>query len=176
MEDLFTKVNISDILQFLQECDFYNKIYRFSHFYIFHIFMSVGWNVKWCPVSRITTPLARGRPFRWISMNSWGPPGKLQNWSHETKLQIVTAVPWLKYCRYGVQLYPINQLTLKTIYRLFTIFQCISDGTFNGAQCQVRKREDTWIKKTISYAELLFVTVAIHLCRPVRSSPFRVII
>ena len=26
-------------------------------------FMSVGWDVKWCPVSRITTPLARKRPF-----------------------------------------------------------------------------------------------------------------
>ena len=26
MQDLFTKVNINDILQFLQECDFYNKI------------------------------------------------------------------------------------------------------------------------------------------------------
>ena len=26
MQDLFTRVNISDIMQFLQECDFYNKI------------------------------------------------------------------------------------------------------------------------------------------------------
>ena len=32
--------------------------------------MSVGWDVKWCPVSRITTPLARKRPFHWISMKS----------------------------------------------------------------------------------------------------------
>ena len=34
------------------------------------VLMSVGWDVKWCPVSRITTPLARKRPFRWISMKS----------------------------------------------------------------------------------------------------------
>ena len=32
--------------------------------------MSVGWDVKWCPVSRITTPLARKRSFHWISMKS----------------------------------------------------------------------------------------------------------
>ena len=47
----FTKVNINDI-----------SITKF-------IFMSVGWDVKWCPVSRIT-PLARKRPFHWISMKS----------------------------------------------------------------------------------------------------------
>ena len=32
--------------------------------------MSVGWDVKWCPLSRITTPLARKRPIHWISMKS----------------------------------------------------------------------------------------------------------
>ena len=39
MQDLFTQVNISDILQFLQECDFYNKIKRFWYFDIFYIFI-----------------------------------------------------------------------------------------------------------------------------------------
>ena len=29
-----------------------------------------GWDVKWCPVSRIRTLLARERPFHWISMKS----------------------------------------------------------------------------------------------------------
>ena len=38
MQDLITQVNISDILQILQECDFYNKIKRFLHFYMFYIF------------------------------------------------------------------------------------------------------------------------------------------
>ena len=32
--------------------------------------MSVEWDVKWCSVSRITIPLARKRPFHWISMKS----------------------------------------------------------------------------------------------------------
>ena len=34
---------------------------------LFMLSMSVGRDVKWCPVSRITTPLARKRPFHWIS-------------------------------------------------------------------------------------------------------------
>ena len=32
--------------------------------------MSVGWDVKWCPVSSITTPLARKRQFHWISIKT----------------------------------------------------------------------------------------------------------
>ena len=32
--------------------------------------MSVGLDVKWCPVSMITTPCARKRPFHWISLKS----------------------------------------------------------------------------------------------------------
>ena len=32
--------------------------------------MSIGFDVKWYPVSRITTPLARIRPFHLISMKS----------------------------------------------------------------------------------------------------------
>ena len=39
MQDLFTQVNISDILQFLQECDFYNKIYFFFYTFIFFIIL-----------------------------------------------------------------------------------------------------------------------------------------
>ena len=50
--------------------------------------MSVGWDVKWCPVSRITTPLARERPFHWVG--SWGPPGKLQNFTNDYHLFGVT--------------------------------------------------------------------------------------
>ena len=33
--------------------------------------MSVGWDVKWCPVLRITTVLAHKGPFHWISMEGW---------------------------------------------------------------------------------------------------------
>ena len=34
--------------------------------------MSVGWDIKWCPMSKITTPLARKRPFHWILKKSTG--------------------------------------------------------------------------------------------------------
>ena len=34
-----------------------------SQCYIY--FMLVGWDVKWCPVSTITTPLERKKPFHW---------------------------------------------------------------------------------------------------------------
>ena len=49
-------------------------------------FCSVGWDVKWCPVSRITTPFARRRPFHWISiksrlMRAAKETSKFQNWS-----------------------------------------------------------------------------------------------
>ena len=40
MQDLFSKVNLGDILQFLQECDFYKKL-RFLHFYVFYIYSIV---------------------------------------------------------------------------------------------------------------------------------------
>ena len=33
----------------------------------------------------------------------------VHNWSHFTRGLIVAAVTWLKYCRCGVKLYPINQ-------------------------------------------------------------------
>ena len=47
---------------------------------------SVGWDVKWCHMSRITIPLARKRPFHWISKKSGlvraaRESSKFQNWS-----------------------------------------------------------------------------------------------
>ena len=68
--------------------------------------MSVGWDVKWCSVSRITIPLARKRPFHWISMKS-----KLVRAARETndhRLLIVAVFIWPKYCRNGVKHYIIN--------------------------------------------------------------------
>ena len=35
-----------------------------------HMLMFVGWDVEWCPRSRITTSLTYKRPFFWISMKS----------------------------------------------------------------------------------------------------------
>ena len=52
--------HINDILQ---EIVFYNKI-EIILFYL--MFYAVGWDVKWRPVSRRTTPLARERPFHRI--------------------------------------------------------------------------------------------------------------
>ena len=51
-------------------CSFYRSVIfttTLLHFiYLSNIFMSVGCNVKLCPVSRITTALARKRLFPWI--------------------------------------------------------------------------------------------------------------
>ena len=56
--------NVSDIFQFLQECDFYNKILNFTFFHIFmHNFyvrrMSRGRSMV--PRVKDTTPLAHER-------------------------------------------------------------------------------------------------------------------
>ena len=59
-------------------------------FYIYFLFMSVGWDVKWCPVSRITTPLARKRQFLWISRRagSCESPGKHRAQNHSLPLKL----------------------------------------------------------------------------------------
>ena len=79
--------------------------------------MSVGWDVKWCPVSRITPHWhAKDRFTGWLLRS----PGKLlQNFKTDYIKLIVAAVTWLNYCRYGVKRYPINQsviLLSKEIY------------------------------------------------------------
>ena len=50
MQDLFTQVNISDIF-----CNFLINLKIFTVIHFLSL-MSVGWDVKWWPVSRITTP------------------------------------------------------------------------------------------------------------------------
>ena len=60
-----------------------------------------------CPVSWTTIPLVPKIPFHWISMKSRLVrilPGKLQNFTNGQRLNI-----WLRYCRYGVKPYTINQ-------------------------------------------------------------------
>ena len=59
MHDLFTIFDVHVLIQFLQECDFLqqnlNVLFVYMLYAIFVIFfMSVEWDVKWCPVSRIT--------------------------------------------------------------------------------------------------------------------------
>ena len=65
------------------------------------------WDVKYCPMSRITTPLARKRPFHWISMKSRlvraaRETSKFQNWSHITNSRR----------RYMAEILPIRRKTL----------------------------------------------------------------
>ena len=46
------------------------KLKDFYTFTFSYTFLSVGWDVKWCPVWRITTLLARQKRFHWISKKS----------------------------------------------------------------------------------------------------------
>ena len=54
---------------------------NFCHIWYLFIFMSVGWDVKWSPMSRTTTPWHAKDRFSGFRrrVGSWGPPGKLQN-------------------------------------------------------------------------------------------------
>ena len=54
-------------------------------------------------VPRVKTPLARKRPSR------EGRQGNFKTSKLITFSLIVAAVTWLKYCRYGVKLYSVNQ-------------------------------------------------------------------
>ena len=78
-QDLFTMFNVHVLLQFLQECNLYNKYNKFNsrtytHFlsnilinsYTFTfftlsviLFMSIGLDGKWCPVSRVSRVLLK---------------------------------------------------------------------------------------------------------------------
>ena len=87
-------------------------IYKYILICFYLIFMSVRWDVKWCPVSRITRSMARKRPFHWISMKS-----RLVRAVRETndhRLLIITTVIWPKYCRYGVKHHIINQSIIQS--------------------------------------------------------------
>ena len=70
------------------------------------------------PVSRITTTLARKRPFHWISMKRRLVRAARENSKFQTDnvSLIVAVVTWLKYCRYGVKPYPINQSNNQSLY------------------------------------------------------------
>ena len=80
--------------------------------------MSIAWDVKWCPVVRITIPLARQRPFLWISWKSRlvRAARKTSNFITYNSL-IVAAVTWLEYYRYGVNpkqsiIYFVNDISV----------------------------------------------------------------
>ena len=81
--------------------------------------------------------------FRW-KIGSVGSPRKLQNFKSENIYLIVAAVTWLKYCRYGVKLYPINQsnVQLKNISPIYC-----SKFTWNSCEkftWNLRETSFTW--------------------------------
>ena len=88
-------------------------------------FCSVGWVVKWCPVSRITTPFARKRPFHWISikirlMRAAKETSKFQNWSLITNSRR----------RYIAELLPIWRKTLSNQSSRFCMWKSKYHSTF----------------------------------------------
>ena len=71
---------------------------------IFALLIAVRWGVKWCPVSRTTTPFA---PYLWISMRSRLVIEFLNSLIYY--YLIVAPATWLEYCRYVVNHTTINQ-------------------------------------------------------------------
>ena len=69
--------------------------------------MSVGRDVKWCPVSRITTPLARKRPFPLISMKSRLVRAASETSKFRNRLHLTNS-----RCRYMAEILPIRHETL----------------------------------------------------------------
>ena len=96
----------------ITECYYFPDSYRSFTIFLkvftsLVIFMSVGWDVKWCPVSRITTPLARKRPSHWISMTS-----KLVKDARETS-KLHKLLPFINgRRRYVAEILPIQRQTL----------------------------------------------------------------
>ena len=64
-------------------------------------------------------PLARKRPFRWISIKSRvvTRPGKRQNVKTDNIYRMVGGGTWRKFCPHGVKLYPINKSINQMIMR-----------------------------------------------------------
>ena len=68
--------------------------------------MSVGRDVKWCPVSKITTPLARKRPFPLISMKSRLVRAASETSKFRNRLHLTNS-----RCRYMAEILPIRHET-----------------------------------------------------------------
>ena len=67
--------------------------------------MPVGWDVKWCPVSKITTPLAHKKTVSLDFEEEKAREGAQRNFKISKPIinLIITAATWLEYCRYGVK-------------------------------------------------------------------------
>ena len=94
--------------------------------------MSVGWDVKWCAVSRITSPLSRKRPFHWITMKSRlaraaRETSKFQNWAHLT----------ISRRRFIAEILPIRR---KMLSNQSSIFYMVSDvKTSSNWTCEFKR-------------------------------------
>ena len=91
--------------------------------------MSVGWDVKWCPLSRITT-LCHAKDcfpeFPW-RVGSQFPPGKLQNVIYSVIFFIVTSLTCLENCRLGVYKHKIINQSIKQReinFRMIYVIAC----------------------------------------------------
>ena len=137
-------------MTFFSFCRSGNFITKFTHFYTFtflyrsNILMSVGWDVKWCPVSRIITPLARKRPFRWISMKSRlvravRETSKCQNWSHFTSSRHRNMGKILPIRRKTLSNQFINQSINQSIVRICLLSRTGKKVPLIQSSCQWRR-------------------------------------
>ena len=106
--------------------------------------MSVGWDVKWCPVSRITSPLARKRPFHWISMKSRlvrsaRESSKFQNWSQFTNIRRRWNIADVAYNQSINQ--SINHSKCNTLYNPYCFGLNVSILIQNSFRKQIGKKQ-----------------------------------
>ena len=105
----------------LFKCD--KWIFYCSEFFILRSCMSVERDVKWCPVSRITNPLALKKPFHWISMKI-----RLERADRETSKS-----PSIKGRRcYMAETLPVRR---KTLYNKSIFRSCIQNAFPKALTC-----------------------------------------
>ena len=110
---------VSDLIIFALNL-YSNHIWVILHIYLLAYepcTMSFEWDVKWCPVSRIITPLARKRQFHWISIKNRlvraaSETSKFQNLSHLTNSRRCYMAEMLPIRRKTPTIQSINQWTL----------------------------------------------------------------
>ena len=92
-----------------------------------HVFCNVRrirWDVKWCPVSRITTPLALKRPFQRISRKS-----RLVRAAWETSTFHNWLLLTISHGRNMTEILPMRRKSLSNqainVFCIYTIFFCL---------------------------------------------------
>ena len=158
MQALFTQVNISDM-----HVAIYAEVWFLQQNFYLKLLCPSDGTLNGAPCQELQPPWHAKDRFAgfWWRVGSWGPPGKLQNFINDHISLIVAAVTWLKYCRYGVKLYPINRYIL-----LFWIFQpCSKVNTvveinllYEHLELMFKiSNDDSWLFDRM----LLYVTLAV---------------